>query len=100
MRVLLHAASVARDFGDDHIIAAALDGIATIAIATAQLDRAARLVGVTDKLRAQLGHGRSPLPIDREAYDQGIATCRSARPDVTKPGRLGQFSRRTNACRK
>jgi tetratricopeptide (TPR) repeat protein len=68
-----------RDQGDRLGIAQCLEGLAGVAAMGDQLDRGARLTGAAEALRDAIG--APPIPAERRAFDQTIATLREALGD-------------------
>jgi tetratricopeptide (TPR) repeat protein len=68
--------ALARDIGAKHRVTECLEGLATVAGALDQPERAARLFGTADALRAALG---APLPPrERARREQAVAALRDA----------------------
>jgi hypothetical protein len=64
-----------RELGDKHGLAECLEGLAGVAVAQRQLERAARLLGAAETLRESTG---APLsPGERVRYDRDVSAVRA-----------------------
>jgi hypothetical protein len=61
-----------RELGDKHGLAESLEGLAGMAVAQQQLERAARLLGAAAALREAIGAPLSPR--ERVRYDRDVST--------------------------
>jgi len=76
-RVLLEESlAIFRELGNKQGIVKDVEGLAALAVAQGQSERAARLFGAAEGLRAAMG---APLPTaDREEHDRSVAAVRTA----------------------
>jgi hypothetical protein len=69
-----------RELGDKHGLAECLEGLAGVAVAQRQLERAARLLGAAETLRETTG---APLsPGERVRYDRDVSAVRAGLGEV------------------
>jgi hypothetical protein len=74
--LLEESLAIFRELGDKEGIAQNLEGLAALAVARAQLVRAARLFGAAEGLREAMG---APLrSADRAEHDRSVAAARAA----------------------
>ena len=67
--------ALCRELGDKHGLAECLEGLAGVAVAQQQLERAARLLGAAETLREATG---APLsPGERVRYDRDMSAVRA-----------------------
>jgi hypothetical protein len=72
----MESLAIHRERGSKGGIAKGLEGLAAVAVAQAQPERAARLFGAAEGLREAMG---APLPpSDRAEYDRDVAAARTA----------------------
>ena len=64
-----------RELGNKHGLAECLEGLAGVAVAQRQLERAARLLGAAETLREATGAPLSPR--ERVRYDRDVSTVRA-----------------------
>ena len=77
----VESVNLAQEHGDRLFLTAALEGVASIAAAHGDAERAARLYGAAAATREQLG--ASIEPWERPAHERGIARARGALPPET-----------------
>ena len=70
---------IQRAQGDRARIAPALEGLAEVAVAFSMPGRAARLLGVAERLREDIGAPRSP--VERPQYDRAVSAARAGLGD-------------------
>jgi len=80
-RPLRRSRCAGRKLGDRHGVAAALEGFARVAGASARFERSARLFAAAAALREAVG---APIPpVSRAAYDGDLATVRAGLDEAT-----------------
>ena len=77
---LTEALRLARAVGPRLMVAAALEGLASVVVAQGHAELAVRLLAAASALRAQMG---TPVwPVDQAAVEQTLATARSTLGDA------------------